>query len=243
MKPTISIILIVLLSVFISCEKDTPEVANHKGKIKRKLEYMSTRDTIPRNISDYEYDSKDRLVKIMSYRGSELFEYNQNDELIRKCNYQIDGNSSTLSDTTTYKYQNGNLVYEERIGVPLTGHSNSFQTNYEYDNSKLIKKKEYRNHTIEIMTLYEYSGSLCTRENHYFDTIGSNLIHYRNNLYDNGILSVSELIVVQGGVYDGLPIQVIYYLYDEKGNLIIESAEQAEYISASLSYLKRYEYY
>ena len=142
MKTTIYISLIVLLSVFISCKKDTPEISNHKGKLKRKLEFWSIKDTIPRNISGYQYDSKDRLVKIQANYSTELFEYNLDDQLIGKYDYQIDGNGSTLSDTTSYKYQNGNLVYEERVGVPLIDPSNSFQTNYEYDHSKLVKKMD-----------------------------------------------------------------------------------------------------
>jgi len=242
MKPTTPILLIVLFSVLISCEKETPQLPLHHGMLKRKLYYSTIKDTIPRNIFDYEYDSKNRLIKIQANNSTELFEYNEDNQLFRKYGYRIDESGSSLSDSICYKYQNGNLISEE-LNYVTAIHSTSSQIIYEYENSKLIRKKEYSDHVFWRMTSYEYSGSLCIRENQYNDSIGSQMSHYRTNIYDNGKLSISSFISVQGGIFNEQPILVIYYLYDENGNLIIESAEQSMEISAWLSYFYRYEYY
>jgi hypothetical protein len=208
------------------------------------LHYWTIRDTVPKYISDYEYDSKDRLVKIQDQGYTQLLKYNLAEQLISKYGYTINGAGSTLSDSVSYTYQNGNLVDEEwNFEQPIHYSKSSIQTRYEYENSNLIRKKEYRDHQFWRLTLYEYSGSLCTRENQYNDSIGVDMFQYRTNQYDNGKLSISSLIDFMGGFYNNMPIQVTYYLYDENGNLIMESAEQSYEIQAWISYFNRYEYY
>lgn len=244
-KRILSILLIVLFLLFISCQKDTPDTTTaHHGKLKRVLYYWTNRDTVPNYISDYEYDSKNRLVKIQNQGYTQLLKYNQAEQLIGKYGYTINGDGSTLSDSISYTYQNGNLVNEEwNFEQPINYSKSSIQTRYEYENSKLIRKKEYRDHQFWRLTLYEYSGSLCTHENQYNDSIGTEMFQYRTHLYDNGKLSISKLIIAPSGIFDERAIQVIYYLYDENGNLIMESAEQSNEIQAWISYFNRYEYY
>ncbi|GEM_PF-3146470 len=236
MKSTIFILLIALFSVVISCKKEVPENP-YKGLLKRKLFYRSNQDSTPVSISDYYYDSEKRLKKIQDNFATELFEYNQNNELIRKLTYQNDANETSLIDTTIYRYQSGNLVYEE--------YSSSLQIRYEYEyeNSKLIKKKNYRNNNFEGMTSYEYSNNLLAKEIYFTDSIGTRPQSYRKYIYDENKLSMSALVQYGGGVNQGSTLQIVYYIYDEGGNLVIENAEQSEEISAWITYCYRYEYY
>jgi hypothetical protein len=242
MKSTIFILLIALFSVLISCEKETHENP-YKGLLKRKLHYRSNQDSIPMSISDYEYDSKLRLKKVQTNLHTELFEYNQNDKLIRKFTYQIIENVSTLTDSTIYQYQNGNLIFEESIQVPVADNSSSAQTRYEYENSKLVRKKYYQDHHFWGMTSCEYSNNLLTKEIHFTDSIGTKIQSYVKYLYDENKLSMAALVEYSGGVNQGLTLLAVYYIYDEDGNLVIENAEQSEETSAWLTYCYRYEYY
>lgn len=241
MKSTIFILLIGLFSVLISCEKETHENL-YKGLLKRKLVYWSVQDTSPKSISDYEYDSKLRLRKIQDNLYTELFEYNQNDELIRKFTYQTDGGGTTLYDTTFYKYQEGKLVYEESIHLPPSSYSSSLQTKYEYENSKLIRKTKYRNHVFEGLTVYEYSGDLCSKELNFRDSTAVQIESYRGFGYDKSKLLMSTLVGFASGDQKYM-LQTVYYIYDDSGNLIIEYAIQDMEISAWISYCYRYEYY
>ncbi|HAH24318.1 MAG TPA: hypothetical protein DCL77_11290 [Prolixibacteraceae bacterium] len=224
-----------------SCQKDAPETPPHHGMLKRVLHYQSSKDTFPASISEYEYDSKDKLVRIQEKDAFELFKYNQQGQLSLKSVYQINGDGSTLSDSTSYSYQNGNLIFEELIYLPPTNSSiESYQTKYEYEDSKLTRKKEYMDHQFRRLTKYKYSGSLCIRENQYYDSIGSYMDAYKIHIYENDQLSMSNFIITQGG---DTVVQVIYYLYDENGNLITESAEPAWETATWFSYINRYEYY
>ena len=184
MKPILSILLIVLFSVFISCEKETIDKPSNQGLLKRKLEYRSIQDTIPRSISDYEYDWKRRLVKIQDLHSSQLFEYNQKDQLIRKFSYVIDESGSSLRDTTWYKYQNGKLVYEESIPLPPSDFTYTYQIKYEYENSKLVKKKEYQDHQFRGMIVYEYKNDLLITEINYIDSLRTDYYTRKDYAYD-----------------------------------------------------------
>lgn len=240
MKSTIFILLIALFSVVLSCEKETHENP-YKGLLKRKFFYRSIQDSIPVSISDYEYDSKLRIKKVQDNLYTELFEYNQNDELIRKYTYQTDGGGTDLYDTTFYKYQEGKLVYEESIHLPPSSSLSSIQTIYEYENSKLIRKKNYRDHVFEGLTLYEYSGDLCFKELNFRDSTAVQIGSYRSYAYENRKLLMSTLVgfAARGQKYI---LQTVYYIYDDSGNLILEYATQNMEISAWISYCYRYEY-
>lgn len=235
-----SILLIVLFSIFVSCEKDTPDTLPlHHGKLKRKLIYEYIGDTIPRVISEYEYDLKERLVKIQDTYSTQLFKYNQNDELIRKYNYQVDGSGTTLSDTTWYKYLNGNLVYEETIPLQESNNTLTHQIKYEYENSKLYRKKEYIDHRFDEMTVYEYKNDLCSKEIHYPDSLVSGYYWFTDYVYDdNHHLAVSSL----RNSYNWL-LMAGYYFYDDDGNLVWEYGEQIAEVQAALGFYNRYEYY
>ena len=238
MKTAISILLVVLFSVFISCKKETFENPT-KGLLKRKLTYRFIQDTIPRNISEYQYDLKRRLVKIQDNYSTQLFDYNPYDRLIRKYGYRVDGSGSTLRDTTYYKYQDGNLVYVETIPIKQDNYSYSHQTRYEYENLKLVKKKEYIDHQFSEMTVYEYTNNLCAREIYYNDSIGKGYYTYKNYVYDeNNQLALSTIINK-----DEWLLQSAYYFYDDDGNLIWEYGEQIAEVQASFVFYNRYEYY
>ena len=242
MKSTIFILLIALFSGLISCNKDSFENP-YKGLLKRKLFYRSNQDSTPVSISDYKYDSKLRLKTIQDNFTTESFEYNQNDEQIRKLTYQVNENVSTLTDSTIYQYQDGNLIFEESIQLPDTGNSFSAQIRYEYENSKLVRKKNYWNHQFLALTTYEYSNNLLMKEIHFTDSIGTRPQSYRKYIYDENKLSMSALVEFSGGVNQGLTLLAVYYIYDEDVNLVIENAEQSEEISAWITYCYRYEYY
>lgn len=240
MKSKIFILLIALFSVVISCEKETHENP-YKGLLKRKSFYRSNQDSTPVSISDYEYDSKLRLKTIQDNSHREIFEYNENNELIRKSGYKIDNNGSTLSDTTHYEYQKGDLVFEETCYL-TNGNIDTYQFQYEYENSKLIRKQEYHNHDFWRMTEYEYLNDLCIKEMNFSDSIGTWLNYYKKHMYDNQKLSMSAMITIQGVGYPGTTLQVIYYFYDDSGKLVFENAEQREDVGG-LEYCYRYEYY
>jgi len=242
MNPKISFLSVIIFLVFLSCQKDTFETPNHSGKLKRKLSFRSVQDTVPYSISEYQYDSKGRIQMIQDKLNTELFEYNKNNDLIRKFTYQTDIPGTTLSDTTYYKYQNGKLVFDESIQLPVSEYSSSIQSRYEYENSKLIRKKIYRDHHFERMTDYEYLGELCSKELYYNDSTGVRINSFRDFAYDNNKLSMSTLIGFAAGNRKYV-LQVVYYIYDDSGNLVLEYAEQNMEISAWISYSSRYEYY
>jgi hypothetical protein len=242
MKPPVSILLAILFLLLLSCGKETFENQYKKGKFKRKLSYHSAQDTVPYLISEYEYDSRLRLKRIKSIRGEEIFEYNRDNELVKKSGYFLNANGLTLNDTTRYRYEDGKLVLEENCYL-LPGLIQTSQIRYEYENSKLIRKTRYRDHTFfESSTRYEYSGDLCTKEIHCNDTLGESINSIRSYIYEKNVLSMSTLIGYSSGDRKNW-LQSVYYIYDNVGNLIIEYAEQSMETSAWIRYCYRYEYY
>jgi hypothetical protein len=244
MKTIIPVFSIAFCLLLLSCNKDNAEFSNpDHGKLKRKLYYRWTNDTVPYRISEYQYDSKGRIAKIQDNLSTEeLFEYNKNDELIRKFTYQTDASGTSLQDTTCYKYENGKLIYEESTQLPVSEYSSSVQIKYEYANSKLIWEKQYQNHIFSSMTEYEYSGDLCSKELYYVDSTRVQLYSYRSFVYDKNKLSMTTLIGYAAGNQKYF-LQSVYYIYDDSGNLIIEDAEQNMEISGWISYMYKYEYY
>jgi hypothetical protein len=93
------------------------------------------------------------------------------------------------------------------------------------------------------MASCEYSNNLLTKEIHFTDSIGTKIQSYRKYMYDENKLSMAALVEYNGGVNQGTTLQVVYYIYDEDGNLVIENAEQNEEISIWITYCYRYEYY
>jgi hypothetical protein len=243
MKSILSIISAIVFLLLFSCGKETFDNQYRKGMLKRKLSYRWAQDTVPYLISEYEYDSRLRLKKIKSDHNVELFEYNQDNQLVRKSDYSIDADGLTLNDTTRYRYEDGKLVFEETNNLPPMFYNYTFQTNYEYENSKLIRKTKYRDHTFfESLTRYEYSGDLCTNEMYYNDSIGESINSIRSYIYETNVLSMSTLIGYASGNRKNW-LQSVYYIYDDTGNLIIEYAEQSMETSAWIRYCYRYEYY
>jgi len=234
MKLTIYCLIIMVLPLLFSCEKDS-ELSPSQPRIKRKIYYFSAEDTIPRRIFEYEYDSKNRIIKIQDNLYAELFEYDKNNQLIKKYNYQLDGKNCSLSDTTFYSYKDGKIVSEEKVYLP---DQYRIKYVYEYENDKLIKKKEYRNQICDGMTLYEYESDLCSKETYYTDSLATRTHSHRRFIYDGSKLSMSAMIG-----YRGETLQVVYYLYDENGNLIIEDGQQIAEVAAVLCFYFKYEYF
>ena len=79
-------------------------------------------------IYEYQYDNEMRLDRISYYSGNdpdesyqyELFEYNTNDEIETRLVYSYANDSIgwVLTDSTYYRYENGNLIHEVTYHPP-----------------------------------------------------------------------------------------------------------------------------
>lgn len=169
MKSTVTSLLVALVFlVFFSCEKDSVE-DTYQGRIKRVKYYNSIQDTIVRAIEEYRYDSNNRLIAIESNGGSVKFEYNANNQLIRKC--YINDNPD-FNDTITYIYKDGKLAVELQPSDRVNSTSFRMQkTSYEYEKEKLVKMKRYRDAVFEQLSIYEYKDDLLKKESVYYDSL------------------------------------------------------------------------
>lgn len=229
--------LALVCSLFHSCEEE-PYVSTPDSRIKRVLYSFTTNDTVPLRTFEYTYDSKKRLTKIQDEWWTELFEYNSKDQLLHKILVNNDSRSEILADTTYYEYNDGLLVSEKRQRWNSPSESYINKSVYEYDQSRLIRKKNYDSGGFEDMVIYEYTGDLLTKEITYRDSTATDYQLIREYRYDKDKLSLCTLINSDKWI-----IQVVYSLYDQIGRLDLEYSIQHEGISAGLTYCKRYEYY
>jgi len=240
MKTIVALLLLALfLPLFYSCEKED-DADPYEGRIKRIKHYSSIQDTIVRSIEEYKYDSKKRLEAIESESGTVKFEYNGNNQLIRK--YYISGNPD-FDDTITYIYNEGKLAVElQNANRANSTYFKTLKTVYEYENTLMVKKKSYRDDVLEQMRVYEYKDDLVTTESVYDDSLKLQLSYIRYNHYvENKKLAVSNSwYSASWGMEWFLSV---YYFYNGHGDLDLEYAEQGGNISAGLTYCKRYEYY
>ena len=243
-KITILLSLIVFISYF-SCSRDdivTPE----KALLKIKYWYHSINDTIPIRTSEYQYDNRKRLEKINYYKRNtdtlfiyDLFEYTMNNELVNKYTYHYANDSLgwLLSDSTHYGYENVKLILEETYYPPPNSYQVSFQ--YEYENSKIVKKYRYVSQQFLHCITYDYANEVCIKETRFTDynlnVIGDYTIHY----FDEELLLRSEKYTPQNQNF-----QIIAYTYNDAGNLIIEESKGTEFpVAKPMDYVIRYEYY
>lgn len=240
MKSAVTSLLVALVFlVFFSCEKDSVE-DTYQGRIKRVKYYNSIQDTIVRAIEEYRYDSNNRLIAIESNGGSVKFEYNANNQLIRKC--YINDNPD-FNDTITYIYKDGKLVVELQPSDRVNSTSfRMLKTSYEYEKEKLVKMKRYRDAVFEQLSIYEYKDDLLKKESVYYDSLGVDLIYTRSHYYDEHKKLSFTTCMMHSRWQGNAWMQTIYYFYNQHGDLDLEYAEQSDYISAWIKYCRRYEY-
>lgn len=240
MKSIVTVLLLVLVSlVFFSCEKE-PVDDPYEGRIKRVKHYGSIQDTIVRAIEEYQYDSKKRLKAIESEGGTVKFVYNGSNQLIGK--YYINENPD-FNDTITYVYKDGKLVVElQNSNRANSAYFQILKTVYEYENTKLVKRKNYRDNIFERMTVYEYKDDLVKKESLYYDSLGVDIVTISSHYYDEHkklAFTTRMHSHSQGMAW----LQSIYYFYNEHGDLDLEYAEQSNDLSAWITFCRRYEYY
>lgn len=243
MKSTIvSLLFALVFLMFFSCENDSFEDP-YQGRIKKVKYYNSVQDTIVRNVEEYKYDARNRLIAIENKGGSVKLIYNTNNQLIGKCSYYNDNGVSVLNDSTRYIYGDLKLVAEEEYSVLV---NNLFQYKmkvvYEYENDKLVKRKRYRDSIFEQLIVYEYKDDLLKKESIYTDSLGIYLDYTKSHYYDEH--KKLSFTTSMNHNYQGYAwLQTIYYFYNEHGDLDLEYAEQTNEISAAITYCRRYEYY
>lgn len=239
MKSTVAVLMLALISVmFFSCEKE-PVEDSYQGRIKRVKHYSSIQDTVVRNIEEYQYDSKNRLTAIESEGSTVKFEYNSNNQLVRK--YYLYENPD-YNDTITYVYKDEKLVVElQHSDPPNNIYFHNMMTVYEYENVRLVKSKKYMNNIFQQLIVYEYKDDLVKKASFYSDSLGLYLHTVRSHYYDenNKLSFITSMYANSRGM---AWLQSIYYFYNEHGDLDLEYSEQSDQISAGITYCLRYEY-
>ena len=233
---TISIGIIMIL---LSCNKETHEtLPQTEPLIKRKLLFNSIEETTPRFTLDYEYDLNKNLIRtISSINRVDLFKYDYHNLLVNKLGYEQNYyKKNVLVDSVISQYV-GRLLIKELYYDPGNGAMKS-SIRYEYENSKLTRKYVFSYQTIVSITLYEYSGDLCTKETCYNDSVGSKFGIYQYHHYKNKKLTDTEIYGLSKNI-----IQLILYTYDAEGKLITEEAMDPNPNSVNpYFYVYRYEY-
>jgi hypothetical protein len=134
---------VLLISVF-SCTKDEYEdlISEPENyRLSKVLNYGSSSDSEPNTFMDLEYDENGNLQRESLYDyPSTLFtyreyDYDSNNLLIEKRNYDGQVGNLRLGTYTKYEYENGNLIKEELYSKNGTLKRTKF---YEYENGNLI---------------------------------------------------------------------------------------------------------
>lgn len=240
--------LIIILSLF-ACQKEdlTPTPGN--GNVKRILLFFSLDSDSPNSIvKEFEYDENGRISKTSSpmYQDGnivgtisyDLYFYNNDNQLVKKENFNANLNSPTGFINLVnhyYSYSSAGKVTTETLEYPQPGYSESIVN--EYKNGLLSTTKFFNNkNQLETYIINQYDKSdRLVKEIKYAsdDKVISTTIH-----------SYQGLLLIKSDIFQGETyIREIKRSYDSNNNLsILESNELVGYSSAS-SYILKYEYF
>jgi hypothetical protein len=252
---------LILVLLLISCQKETDlsdcEILNGNAKLKRISVYDTISATVPlRILEQYEYDELDRIFRVSvpksidanldsSLYSYDLYEYNSDNQLIKKSNY----NANIYSPTGyvnlrnhIYTYSNEGKLTKEYIEYPLIG-SFSYLL-YFYSKDKLAKTEAYTMDTDELESYIEYEYDHCGRlikETTVFIS-DTDFIYYTKHNYQNGLNFRSDVYAGQSAaIVDH--IREMVKTYDTENNLIINEINELQSYSTQPSRVIRYEYY
>jgi hypothetical protein len=234
-NPILYFLLFALL--VISCNDDDDKQELHT-RLKRKIQVDSPVSTL-KVVWEYHYDLSGRLDKITSGNWfEEKYIYDNYDQLINKkvFHYANDEMGWLINDSSVYKYADGKLSEELKYG---SSNELYLRIEYEYENSKLIKKTTFFTESEYSIINYEYSGQLCIKEKM---GSGSKVTDFIVHYYSEGKLQLSERYNIRYDSSNSL-LQQIIYTYNENGDLVLEEAIQIEQeLVANLNYTFKYEY-
>jgi hypothetical protein len=251
----------ILVLLMFSCHKETDlsdcEILNGNAKLQRVLEYDTMNTTVPlRILEQYEYDELGRISRVSvpkaidtnldsSLYSYDLYEYNSDNQLIKKANYNANIYSLTgyvNLRNHIYSYSDEGKVNKEYIEYPLIG-SYSYLLFF-YAKNKLAKTETYKMDTDELESYIEYEYDKCGRliketEVYMSDT---DFVYYTNHSYQNGLNFRSEVYAGKSAaVVDR--IREMIKTYDMGNNLIINEIKELQPYSTQPSRVIRYEYY
>lgn len=225
--------------ILLSCNKETHETAPQtEPLIKRKLLFNSIEETTPRFTLDYEYDLNKNLIRtISSINRIDSFKYDDHNLLVNKLGYEQNYYmENVLVDSVIFQYD-GRLLIKELYYDPANGVLKAL-IRYEYENSKLTRKYVFSYQSLVYLTMYEYSGDVCTKETCFNDSVGSDFGTYQYHHYKNKKLTDTEIYGFSRSI-----IRLISYTYDAKGKLITEEAKEPNPNAINpYFYVYRYEY-
>ena len=184
LQNSISILLLLLATILLSCKKETQDINPEHSLCKLKMVNETNKNEV------YFYDNQDRLIEIhrTNYPETTVFEYQTNNTVLSKVfvyHPEIKENIQSAYRDITYKLdpmgkviESENLYYTQYIEVidnkiNTTTRKNEYQTFYTYNTENQIKEKK------EIITISDSStNSLVSEEEKiisYFYENGNNI--------------------------------------------------------------------
>lgn len=259
MKSIFKVALSLLLALILvpGCQKEDsgPQdiAALPNAKIKRILIFPGIEATSPGYIvSEYEYDSLDRLIRInhpmyddgivSGISDYDIYSYNDKGLLwkISSYNYNAAPGVGYLNRLNTYYYYSryGKITKVSR-GYGDSPESAGYDL-YSYKNGHLDKIEKYTPaDTLESYTRYEYNNSSDPVKESVYSWNGE-LLLYTRHTYTDALQQLSE-------VYSTFPedfmIRKIERTFDDNGNLDILLSKELAPWSSMMSYKMKYEYY
>jgi len=240
--------LIIILNLLACQKNEDPAPAPGDGKVKRILICFSLDSGSPSSIvTEFEYDENGRINRtsspmyqdgiIMGTISYDLYSYNNNNQLVKKENFNANLNSPTGFINLvnhSYSYSKGKMA-KETIEYPIAGYS-EFMI-FEYKNDLLNTTKFYNNkNQLETYTINQYDKS-------------DRLVKETKCAWDDKVISVTThnyqgLLLIKSDVFQGeTHMREIKRSYDSNNNLSILESKELSPVSSSLSYILKYEYF
>ncbi|MDA3870848.1 MAG: hypothetical protein PF551_00675 [Candidatus Marinimicrobia bacterium] len=217
-------------------------IDNATTGVKSKIFYPSLESTQILSTEEFEYNNQDQLLRKIYYGDTkemvyhyELFNYDNDGKLINKLNYHNNVNSPTgfiLLDSTVYLYSENFLTTEE-ITYPYSNIFTSYS--YIYDGKNLVKKTKYHNDALESYSTFEYKNGNLSKE----ITYDKNSIVIESKEYKYTNLHLAEIVIYSSTDEAKRKIQ---YSYNGSGKIVLEEVDELLIYSSSLPYVVKYVY-
>lgn len=256
-------LLSLLLILSTACQKDdipaddTPSCSYPKNATLKRVVicgYIETEcptrecDDIIRIEEEYEYNTQDRIKKVMLRPRYEngvltkmleyhLYEYNSNGQLEKIESYSAGSEEYWHDKSHIYTYSVDGKMIKESIEITEVG--NRYKL-FKYTNNRLTRIEHYEldSDELEFYILLEYDDSGNLINEVAFDKDDEPYSYFQRNVFENGVIIPSYLKIWGYTKHDSSFIKT----YDENNNLVLV---ETNYLpgSSQLNKKLKYEYY
>ena len=214
------LLLLTLIVLMVSCEKESPLKQPSKPKLKKMLTYSSLDKSVIHGMVTYEYDKSSNLTKLASFFGDTInpliyFTYDyENGRKVHENVFNAMGDRYNLSQRYTYVYSDNLLVKEELRYPPDETVSNYTEYKYDKKGSLILEARVQVDPYIYLKTEYQYdSNNLKIKTLNFFED--QKPAGYVDHFYVGNLLSNEKFYGGNNKFYCESN-----YSYDSANNLI-----------------------